>query len=297
MALSYYSNWGTLEQYLNSEMNILSQTQPELSTELIGFYDNSAISEICIDPLFDLDPNEEVLMVSDDYTHLLPYLSPPPSDHLKYSLSPELCPAQEFETCCYPKRQKSCHCQDSCYYWPAGFCNHQEFVPNPSLQLPEFLPLPDFQTPVAYNCTSHVVESSVKKPNGESLSAQSVAARQRRRKITEKTQELGKLIPGGHKMNTADMFQAAFNYINYLQAQLGILQLMASILKNEEAFHLQELHFLVGSPLIQEKLYSEDKCLVPKQFVQTLADDPELQSNPMIFRDINQLIRTAAYME
>ncbi|KAI8551560.1 hypothetical protein RHMOL_Rhmol06G0195800 [Rhododendron molle] len=41
------------------------------------------------------------------------------------------------------------------------------------------------------------------------LSAQSVAARNRRRKITEKTRELGKIVPGGEKMNTATMFQTA----------------------------------------------------------------------------------------
>ncbi|KVH89308.1 Myc-type, basic helix-loop-helix (bHLH) domain-containing protein, partial [Cynara cardunculus var. scolymus] len=43
-------------------------------------------------------------------------------------------------------------------------------------------------------------------------------ARVRRRKISEKTQELGKLIPG-----------AAFKYIKFLQAQVGVLKLMASI--------------------------------------------------------------------
>ncbi|GKG16479.1 Myc-type, basic helix-loop-helix domain-containing protein, partial [Tanacetum coccineum] len=51
-----------------------------------------------------------------------------------------------------------------------------------------------------------------------SLSAQSLAARARRRKISEKTQEFGKLIPGGQKMNTAEMFQADFKYVMFLQA-------------------------------------------------------------------------------
>ncbi|KAE9457680.1 hypothetical protein C3L33_10408, partial [Rhododendron williamsianum] len=60
------------------------------------------------------------------------------------------------------------------------------------------------------------------------LSAQSVAVRNRRRKITEKTRELGKIVPSGEKMNTAEMFQAASKYIKYLQAQLGILQFLAS---------------------------------------------------------------------
>lgn len=58
----------------------------------------------------------------------------------------------------------------------------------------------------------------------KTVSAQSRAARERRRKITEKTQELGKLIPGGHKMNTAEMFQAASKYVKFMQAQLEILQ-------------------------------------------------------------------------
>nr|GEY46016.1 Myc-type, basic helix-loop-helix (bHLH) domain-containing protein [Tanacetum cinerariifolium] len=46
-----------------------------------------------------------------------------------------------------------------------------------------------------------------------SLSAQSLAAWASRRKISEKTQELGKLIPGRQKMNTAEMFQVAFKYV------------------------------------------------------------------------------------
>ena len=60
-----------------------------------------------------------------------------------------------------------------------------------------------------------------------SLSAQSLAAKVRRRKISEKTQELGKLIPGGQKMNTAEMFQAAFKYVKFLQTQIGVLKHMA----------------------------------------------------------------------
>ncbi|KAF5944859.1 hypothetical protein HYC85_018936 [Camellia sinensis] len=114
--------------------------------------------------------------------------------------------------------------------------------------LPEFLPelhvpLPEFHSRLVYSCGSGIVglvyscgsgaESieTVKKPNGGCLSAQTIAARQRRRKITEKTQELGKLIPGGQKMNTAEMFQAAFKYIKYLQAQVGVLGLMGSIIQ------------------------------------------------------------------
>ena len=60
------------------------------------------------------------------------------------------------------------------------------------------------------------------------VSPQSIAARERRRKITERTSELGKLIPGGNKMSTAEMFQAAYKYVKFLQAQVSLLQLLAS---------------------------------------------------------------------
>ncbi|XP_059637936.1 transcription factor bHLH52-like [Cornus florida] len=280
MALSYCSNWG----HLNPDMSVFPQAQPELPIELLGFYDSLEVSDTCIDPFFEHD---DQFFYSDE-THLLPYLSSP-MDHIN-SLTPELVPLQEFEHYPYPKRQKS---YEDCFYsdFVNGFYNG--CVPNPCLLSPElFVPLPEFQSPppLANNCGSSV--ESVRKPNGGSSTAQSVAARQRRRKITEKTQELGKLIPGGHKMNTAEMFHAAFNYIKYLQAQVGIFESMASFQTNEEPLDTQELQNLVASPLIQEKLYSEEKCLISKQFVETLAHDHGLQSNPMISKNINQLIQT-----
>lgn len=71
-----------------------------------------------------------------------------------------------------------------------------------------------------------------KKVSGErSISTQSIAARERRRKITEKTQELGKLVPSGPKMNTAEMLSAAANYVRFLQAQVGMLQVMETFSK------------------------------------------------------------------
>ncbi|KAL6546279.1 hypothetical protein OROMI_022000 [Orobanche minor] len=108
------------------------------------------------------------------------------------------------------------------------------------------------------------------------LSAQSIAARQRRRKIAERTHELGKLVPGGRKMNTAEMLQAAYKYIKFLQAQVGILQFLDSYhqenkngepsSETESEEELMQLHVLLESPLIQEKLYSTGKCLIPMKF-------------------------------
>ncbi|KAH8494817.1 hypothetical protein H0E87_021282, partial [Populus deltoides] len=47
---------------------------------------------------------------------------------------------------------------------------------------------------------------------------------------------------------------------------------------------------LVTSPAIQEKLYSEEKCLVPRDFAQTIANDCQIQSKPLIIEEIDQLL-------
>ncbi|XP_062093590.1 transcription factor bHLH52-like [Humulus lupulus] len=115
------------------------------------------------------------------------------------------------------------------------------------------------------NAGEDAIHQELKKSSSSSskvVSPQSMAARERRRKITEKTQELGKLIPGGTKMTTAEMFQAASKYVHFLKAQIALLQEMSK----EEALNIKGLEVL-GSPIVQEKLYLEDKCLVPKEFV------------------------------
>ncbi|XP_055822184.1 transcription factor bHLH52-like [Solanum dulcamara] len=123
------------------------------------------------------------------------------------------------------------------------------------------------------------------------MSAQSMAARQRRKKITDKTQELEKLIPGGHKMNTAEMFQATFKYIKFLQAQAALLQFMGRYQEDKKSFETSsDLHKLVGSSLILEKLYSSEKCLVPKVFLEALENNQEFQ-NSIVLEEVKSLIR------
>ncbi|CAI9760045.1 unnamed protein product [Fraxinus pennsylvanica] len=276
MALSYYSNWEA-PQHLNSDISCsFAQTQTELEPELLDFNNDFVLTDACIDPLF--QPNDTFYPIN--YNTLIP--DPPNTPRIEPIL------LEEYESYNYSKRQKSYNYQDYYSEYPNGlFCGY----PNPSMlqdfSSPEVMvpPFSDFSTaPPVYRSGSS--ESVGKKPNGGSLSAQSIAARQRRRKITEKTQELGKLIPGGQKMNTAEMFQAAYKYINYLQAQVGILEFMGS---KQETFSGEELHNLLESPLIQEKLYSTDKCLVPQKFVQALANDHEIQPKLQVLKELKQL--------
>ncbi|ERM94702.1 transcription factor bHLH53 [Amborella trichopoda] len=124
------------------------------------------------------------------------------------------------------------------------------------------------------------------------LSAQSVAARIRRKKISEKTRELGKLIPGGTRMNTAEMLQEASKYVIFLQAQLSLLEFMAS---NDSTLVKEELGILCSSPNIQEKLYDEGKCIASTQFVKSLIQEPMLHENHDLHRDLKCLVQSLEF--
>ncbi|KAK6150168.1 hypothetical protein DH2020_017693 [Rehmannia glutinosa] len=51
----------------------------------------------------------------------------------------------------------------------------------------------------------------------------------------------------------------------------------------------EDLHVLLESPIVQEKLYSTEKCLVSKKFVQELSYDHEIvKSNPQLLSIVKQ---------
>ncbi|KAI3466896.1 hypothetical protein Pfo_023559 [Paulownia fortunei] len=260
MALSYYSNWGTFQHEYNSDMSVLAQAEIQLPPEL--FNDNFGFLDACCDIDYLFEPND--IFYSENCNPLHPYLSTPPDNNLNSTLTPETFQVlQEYEPFHCLKRQKVYDYEQLYSELKHGLTNGLQDYP-PEVVIPT---LPDFPTaPPVYSGGS--CETVTKPPNGGSLSAQSIAARQRRRKITEKTQELGMLIPGGQKMNTAEMFQAAYKYIKYLQGQVGILEFMGSYHQNGDSFQSEELHGLLESPLILEKLYSTEKCLVPHKLVQ-----------------------------
>ncbi|KAG5022276.1 hypothetical protein JHK82_018194 [Glycine max] len=79
-------------------------------------------------------------------------------------------------------------------------------------------------------CGSTCVDLQCEKKGCERIvSPQIIAMRERTRNITEKTQQLGKLIPGGPKMNMAEMLNASTKYVKFLQAQVGMLELVNTV--------------------------------------------------------------------
>ncbi|XP_072962937.1 transcription factor bHLH52-like isoform X2 [Typha angustifolia] len=192
------------------------------------------------------DPFESSDFPNDSSFHSPESIPLPSLNHSSLS-SPDLYPPrEEFDISQCPKRPRSC----------------SDFYPTSEL---------------LFDATSYLMPEFVaprpeKKTSNGCLSAQSVAARQRRKRISEKTQELGRLIPGGNKMNTAEMFQAAYKYVKFMQAQGEKLQL------------------LLGSTNVQEKLYGEEKCLVPKEVVETMAKDKDIKSSALISRDLDRFM-------
>ncbi|KAL5079012.1 hypothetical protein RYX36_007433 [Vicia faba] len=184
-----------------------------------------------------------------------------------------------------PKRQKLGY-EETNQQELLNSCNYfvDEFIANPFTT--------SFEAEAFSGSNMVDVNVQCEKVSERSISTQSIAARERRRKITKKTQDLGKLVPGGPKMNTAEMLNAASNYVRFLQAQVGMLQLMETFRKEEKEPPppSEELHKLIVSPFVQEKLYSEEKCFISKEIVTTLSNNVDVRSKPSILQGLKQLV-------
>ena len=60
--------------------------------------------------------------------------------------------------------------------------------------------------------------------------------------------------------------------------------------ENGKSLQNEELNPLLGSSLIQEKLYSMEMCLAPQKFVQSLAEDNGIELNTQALNDCKELI-------
>ncbi|CAM0951207.1 unnamed protein product [Alopecurus aequalis] len=166
--------------------------------------------------------------------------------------------------------------------------------------LPEFLtefalPLPP-PPPQVYPPFVRGADAKKMQPTaGSNGSSQSAAARERRRRISDKTAELSRLIPGGHKLNTAEMLQEAARHVKLLQAQVGMLALLQTVEDEKVPSMAQEkMHALLVCGGVQERLAAEGKCLVPRALVDTIAKDKAVRSNALVNRDFTRFMESLA---
>ncbi|TKY49416.1 Transcription factor bHLH52 [Spatholobus suberectus] len=296
MALSTFFNWDTL-QIPNSETSIFHESMPEeaAAPNLQHFLPYSDESFFLSNALFEnyFDPTGGFLYPAEIYPPYDPFISLAHHDILPTHEDYNLLPCPKRQKYCYEEQeqeqQRHVHSSLQELTTPTAPSNFLDGFVAPydnccSLQQELFSEVPQHGAWVDLQCE--------KKGNERTISPQSVAARERRRKITEKTQELGKLVPGGPKMNTAEMLHAAAKYVKYLQAQVEMLELMKTLKEDKAAPPSEILHALVISPFVQEKLYTEERCFILKEIVITLTNHEDVQSRPTIFEDLKQLIGT-----
>ncbi|MED6121524.1 hypothetical protein PIB30_030951 [Stylosanthes scabra] len=127
----------------------------------------------------------------------------------------------------YSAKEKQLHGESSSYGWlyshqtiPAHHC-----IQDPGVQEPiskKRISLAENMKAAKKQCTN---ESKMAKPNksGASKDPQSVAAKNRRERISERLKILQELVPNGSKVDLVTMLEKAISYVKFLQLQVKVL--------------------------------------------------------------------------
>lgn len=97
-----------------------------------------------------------------------------------------------------------------------------------------------------------------KKSKGVKLSTdpQSVAARERRHRISDRFKILQSLVPGGSKMDTVSMLEEAIHYVKFLKTQIWLHQTMINFVDEDPS------PYLAGTYLPPQETYYPQNVLV-----------------------------------
>ncbi|KAG8053113.1 hypothetical protein GUJ93_ZPchr0001g31258 [Zizania palustris] len=274
-AISSHPTTAPVFHLADPDMSFLQDVHPEVTDALLGFvYDPlDASANACLDDFLDPLPDQHAA-----------------TDGQPRAKRPRACVVVDND----PLLDFTADAYGLAPQW--GGCAAQTHVPMlPELSTEFVLPAPPPPPMQKHQQLPQVFVRGAdpeKTTGNRCQSVQSAAARERRRRVSAKTAELSRLIPGGHKLNTAEMLQEAARHVKLLQAQIGMLALMPTVEAKVPSMAQEQMHAMLVCSGVQERLAGEGKCLVPSKLVHAMANDKAIKTNPQVNRELNRFMES-----